>query len=89
MADKAYSLEQHIITPYKGPASRLPDNSAFNSQLSIPRVKIEHAFGILKARWRTIYDIPIRIDIDKDKGHKKVINWTMACVVLHNILHNL
>ena len=27
--------------------------------------------------------------MDKDKGHKQVINWTMACVVLHNILHSM
>ena len=89
LADKAYGLERHVIMPYKEPASRLDINTAFNYQLSIPRVKIEHAFGILKARWRTIHDIPVHIDMDKDKGHKRVINWTMACVVIHNILHSM
>ena len=46
LADKAYGLERHVITPYKEPASRLDINTAFNYQLLIPRVKIEHAFGI-------------------------------------------
>jgi len=30
LADKAYGLERHIITPYKEPASRQPTNAAFN-----------------------------------------------------------
>ena len=89
LADKAYALERHIITLYKEPAARQPVNAAFNFQLSIPRVKIEHAFGILKARWPTLYDIPIQIGLNKDIGHKRVINWTMSCLVLHNILHSL
>ena len=92
LADKAYGLERHIITPYKEPASRHPANTAFNYQLSIPRLKIEHAFGVLKARWPTLYSIPVRItgiDQEKERGHTRVLNWTIACVVLHNILHGL
>lgn len=54
-------------------------NSAFNEALSVSHIRIEHAFGILKARWSTLHsDIPIRIGIDAQ--------WTMACVVLHNML---
>ena len=26
---------------------------------------------------------------DRDKGHKRVINSNMACIVLYNILHNM
>jgi len=87
LADKAYALERHVITPYKEPASRERANAAFNFQLSGPRVKIEHAFGVLKARWPTLYNIPIRIDNDKERGHRRVIEWTTACIVLHNILN--
>ena len=89
LADKAYALERHIITPYKSPAATLPINVIFNYELSKPRVKIEHAFGILKVRWPTIYDIPIRIGMDEKKGHRKVHYWTMACLVLHNLLHTM
>ena len=89
LADKAYGLKRHIITPYKEPASRQPANRRFNLQHAIPRLKIEHAFGILKARPLTLYSIPTRIGIDKQLGHRKVMNWTMACVVLHKILHGM
>ena len=89
LADKAYALERHIITPYKEPASRQADNAAFNKQHAIPRVKIEHAFGVLKARWPTLRHVPVRIGQDQERGHRRVINWTMACIVLHNILHNI
>ena len=89
LADKAYGLERHIITPYKEPASRQPANRRFNLQHAIPRVKIEHAFGVLKARWPTLYNIPTRIGTDKQLGHRRVMNWTMACIVLHNILHGM
>lgn len=50
LADKAYSLERHIITPYKDPIGKRQSHSAFNAALSASRVKIEHAFRILKAR---------------------------------------
>ena len=89
LADKAYGLERHIITPYKEPASRQPANRRFNLQHAISRVKIEHAFGVLKARWPTPYNIPTRIGMDKQLGHRRVMNWTMACIVLHNILHGI
>ena len=72
LADKAYALERHIITPFKEPASRQPANAAFNTELSRPRVKIEHAFGVLKACWSTIYEIPVRIDSYLKKGHERV-----------------
>lgn len=59
LADKAYALNRHLIIPYKEPAASQPENAAFNYQLSIPRVKIEHAFGVLKARWPTLRNIPV------------------------------
>ena len=86
LADKAYAIERHIITPYKEPIARKASYAAFNYALSIPRVKIEHAFGILKARWPSLYDIPIRISKDAESGHTKVMHWTMTCLVLHNML---
>jgi len=89
LADKAYSLEKHVITPYKQPAARLPANAAFNYELSIPRAKIEYAFGVLKARWPTLSEIPVRIDANTERCHKRVVNWTMACVVLYNFLKSM
>ena len=31
----------------------------------------------------------MRIGLDRDLGHKRVNHWTMACIVLHNLLHNM
>jgi len=42
-ADKAYGFERHLL-PHK---EQQPANSA---ELSIPRVEVKHAFGVLKAR---------------------------------------
>jgi len=33
--------------------------------------------------------LPIRIDEDRITGHDRVIGWTMACLVLHNLLIDL
>jgi len=60
--------------PYKEPAARQPPNAAFNYTLSIPRVKIEYVFEVFKARWATLYEIPIRIGADREKGYRRVHN---------------
>ena len=89
IADKAYALERHVITPYKGQAGRQKQNSKFNHHLSTCRVKIEHAFGVLKARWPSLKNLPIRINEDCIEGHNRVMQWTIACLVLHNLLTDI
>ena len=89
LADKAYPLQRHVITPYKGQAGREKDNITFNNHLSTPRVKIEHAFCILKARWPSLNNLPIRIGEDRIKSHDRAVAWTMACLVLNNLLLDL
>jgi hypothetical protein len=72
LADKAYQVDKHIITPYKLPVARQPSYKAFNKALSERRIKIEHAFGVLKARWSSLKSLPVRIgdDVQKDQGIK-------------------
>jgi DDE superfamily endonuclease len=86
LTDKAYQLDKHIITPYKQPIARQPSYKAFNKAHSKQRIRIEHAFGVLKARWSSLRSLPIRIRDDVQKDHTRVIRWTMACLVLHNFL---
>ena len=50
------------------------------------RVKIEHAFGVLKVRWPSLKNLPIRIKDDRINGHNRVMDWTVAYLVLHNLL---
>jgi len=89
VADKVYALERHIITPYKESLARRRAHSALNYALSVPRVKIEYAFGILKACWPSLYDLPVRIAEPAEPGHENIIDWTLACIVLHNMLASM
>jgi DDE superfamily endonuclease len=86
LADKAYQLDKHIITPYKLPIARQPSYKAFNLAHSRQRIKVEHTFGVLKARWSSLRCLPVRIRDDVHKDHTRVIRWLMACLVLHNFL---
>ena len=74
------------ITPYKMPIARQPSNRAFNRAHSVERVKIEHAFGVLKARWPILKSLGLRIGDNIESDHLRVTDWIMACLVLHNPL---
>ena len=89
LGDKAYAVGPHLIPPFKEPQARRPDCANFNYNLSIPRVQIEHAFGILKARFPSLHKLPIRIREDRVAGHLQVIKWMMGCITLHNLLIDL
>ena len=55
LADESYQLDCYVITPYKEPVSRQRSHASFNYVHSTTRVKIEHAFGVLKARWKSLH----------------------------------
>lgn len=86
VADKAYELDKHIITPYKLPIARRPSHKAFNKAHSEQHIRIRRAFEVLKARWSSLRSLPVRIRDDVLKDHIRVIRWIMACLVLHNFL---
>lgn len=48
-------------------------------------MRIEHAFGVLKARWPSLYDIPVRIDEQAESGHDKVMKMddSMPSIAQH------
>lgn len=86
LADKAYRTTRRCMTPYKEPlASRETDGyKEYNVKHSRARVKVEHAFGILKNRWTSLKGLPLIIR--KEKDHGKAICWIMSCITLHNFL---
>ena len=43
LADKAFELDKHLITPYKMPIARQPSRRAFNRAHSVERIQIDHA----------------------------------------------
>lgn len=79
---------RHIITPYKELIARQPTYSAFNHALSFPRVKIQHSFGIFERTMALTLRYPntYKRRFLSQPGHQKVMEWTMACLVLHNML---
>ena len=84
LADSAYSATRYLIPPYKAPAANKTENKAFNRLLSSCRVDIEHAFGVLKGRWRSLTGLRVRIT--KKAQYEYACMWITACIVLHNIL---
>ena len=84
LADSAYSATRYLTPPYKAPAANKAENRSFNKLLSSCRVDIEHAFGVLKGRWRSLTGLRIRIT--NKAQYEYACMWITACVVLHNIL---
>ncbi|MGH3054889.1 MAG: transposase family protein [Gaiellaceae bacterium] len=56
----------------------------FNTCLAKPRIKTEHCIGLLKARFHFFKRIRIRIATKGDL--KRIIQYFMCCVILHNLL---
>jgi len=72
------------MPPYKKPAALQRPNKSFNYYLSKIRIDIEHAFGILKGRWKSLCGL--RLSIMNNAQYQYAVEWIVACVVLHNIL---
>ena len=58
--DCAYSLSEHLISPYSGPKRFLEKCDNFNFYLSQLCIRIEMAFGLLVTKWR-IFHTPINV----------------------------
>ena len=46
-----------MIPLYKAPYTLRCSNQKFNCRLSSIRIDIEHAFGILKGRWKSLTEL--------------------------------
>jgi len=67
-----------MLTPYKDNGHLTNAEKHFNKTLSRERVCIEHAFGVLKQRFRQLFYTKLR-------GIKCLCHFIRACVVLHNL----
>ena len=76
-----------MVPPYKGAAKNNPQNKEFNRCLSSVRIDIEHAFGMLKGRWKSL--IGLRLILTTQKKYEFACMWVTACLVFHNILVDL
>lgn len=79
LGDSAYPVLSWLIPPFKNNGHLTPAEVYFNKMLSKTRVKIEHAFGALKGRFRRLKEF---LDI---KETQNIANIIVASCVLHNI----
>jgi len=84
LGDSAYPLTTHCLVPYKTPrqSSLTSQKKEFNRQLSSIRVKVEHTFGILKHKFQSLRNLPVRISSQMSLNF--AVRWIAACIVLHN-----
>lgn len=78
LGDAAYPLRKYLITPYRDYGNLTLEERNFNHKFSACRVRIENAFGLLKARFRQL----IRLDYNTVRRSSRFI---IACCALHNL----
>ncbi|XP_039309060.1 putative nuclease HARBI1 [Solenopsis invicta] len=77
VGDKAYPNRTWLMTPYKDYGNLTLTQRRHNFVHSSTRIVIEHAFGLLKGRWRCLLGLRL-------KRIGRVTNFVLACCVLHN-----
>ncbi|XP_067215909.1 putative nuclease HARBI1 [Linepithema humile] len=84
VGDAAYPIHLNLMVPFKNNGYLTRKQVHFNYCQSAARIAIERAFGVLKTRWRRIFDRLSLVDV------KRIPEYIIATCVLHNIciLHN-
>lgn len=77
VGDGAYSIREWLLIPYKDYGNLNHAEVNFNKKFCGTRVYIENAFGLLKGRFRQLFEVHMH---SVDKINKFII----ACCVLHN-----
>jgi hypothetical protein len=85
-ADSAYPSETWSVSPFKKPAKHelSPDQKTFNYHLSKIRIHVEHAIGLLKGRFQSLFEL--QIQIYTHKKHLWAVMWIRCCIILHNLV---
>jgi hypothetical protein len=79
LADEAFALQQHIMTPFPGPQEKDSSKRIYNYRHSRARRVVENAFGIISVRFRVLRK-PLLLEPERAE---KVV---LACCYLHNFL---
>ncbi len=87
LSDNVYINILYVITLYKASHIKHFEVRRFNRRLSRVRIDIEHAFDMLKDKWKSL--IKLRLRIRDRKNYIFAIRWIIACLILHNILLNI
>lgn len=87
LADSGYEASQHVVPAYKRLRNqpRLPpEEEAFNYALSRVRVRVEHTFGLMKERFKSLEGMRILLRTDVDQSRSRL--WVICVAILHNFL---
>ena len=77
LGDSAYGLRRYLLTPFIQPET--PAQEKYNKALTVTRKRVEHTFGVLKNRFRSLL-IPLRV-----MGPLRSCRVITTMMVLHNI----
>lgn len=85
LGDSGFASREHLVSMYRVYAGNplLRFQRFFNAQVAPARVAIEHAFGVLKMRWRALKDLNMRVGSQSDLNY--LLAWVRCAVVLHNL----
>lgn len=83
IGDAAYMVTKTVVPRYKTAHGY---QLRFNTLHGRARVIIEHAFGMLKLKFQSLQNLPVKITCRGDIA--KASSWIMACMVLHNFVRN-
>ena len=78
LGDSEYPLKTCLLPVIKDNEALNGGQKKFNKELSKAQMVSEHAFGLLKGRWRALLKC-------LDEDHWRIPNTIIACCVPHNI----
>lgn len=85
IADSAYPISLITVPSFKGVLSQ--DKTDFNRCIANARACNEHVMGMLKKRWRSLVELPVRIRKGTNNADvKRGVDWIAVCLILHNFL---
>ncbi|GJJ74991.1 nuclease HARBI1 [Entomortierella parvispora] len=87
LADSAYPISTVTVPVIKGQAGLTPDGRDFNRCVANLRACNEHCIGMLKGRWRSLKQLPVRIHARSEAADiRRALDWITVCAILHNFL---
>lgn len=88
LGDGGYSASRYLVPVSKKPKNGVTgdEDQQFNTYISQMRIKIEHAFGILKSRFQSLKQLRLKVESKEDIKYASA--WIRVCIALNNFLIN-
>lgn len=85
LGDSGFFCTDHVVPMYRRQANKKlsAEQTMFNEHVAKVRVKIEHAFGVLKQRWTMLSNM--RLSLRDQSDLEYAYGLIQAAVILHNL----